>query len=229
VNVLFVLLGIVTGTVIACILNNFFAGKIEEKNHRIGLKITSYIVCIVLGISFVAISSLQTILNTFIEDRIKFIEIELAEAFPNSNILETSIDPSKLISITEELQQMANNIDTSGDDYFESLIFDVFLSKITGFVYAVENGISTIVMAYDENGSITIKSILYNLKDMTLKTISSCVIFGQIGVLILLLIYIGIYVGIVVFLKKGGAMYNKSIVFGDINHDDGREKLHNKE
>jgi hypothetical protein len=48
--------------------NKYFAGKIEDKNHRIRLKTTSYIVCIVLGIVFAVIGSLQTILNTFIED-----------------------------------------------------------------------------------------------------------------------------------------------------------------
>jgi hypothetical protein len=37
-------------------------------------------------------------------------------------------------------------------------------------------------MMSDENGIITIKSILNNLKDMVLKTISSYFLFGQIGV-----------------------------------------------
>jgi hypothetical protein len=55
---------------------------------------------------------------------------------------------------------------------------------------------------------------------MALETISPYVVFGQIGALILLIIYIGIYAGIVVFLKKGGALYNKSLVFGDITYDD---------
>jgi hypothetical protein len=217
-NILLVLLGIICGTTIAYILNKFFASRIEDKNHRIGLKTTSYIVCIILGIVFAAIDSLQTILNIFIEDRIQFIEIELAEVFPNSNILELSIDANGLTSVIEELQQMVNDIDTSSDDYFESFIFDTFLNKLTSYVYAAENGINTIVMMGDENGLITIKSILYNLKDIALKTISPYFVFGQIGVLILLLIYIGIYAGIVVFLKKGGAMYNKSIVFEDINY-----------
>jgi hypothetical protein len=44
-----------------------------------------------------------------------------------------------------------------------------------------------------------------------------------------LIIYIGIYAGIVVFLKKSGAMYNKSTVFGDINYDDKGAKSKNKE
>jgi multisubunit Na+/H+ antiporter MnhE subunit len=40
-------LGIITGTVVAWILNKILAGRIEDKNHRIGLKITAYIVCII--------------------------------------------------------------------------------------------------------------------------------------------------------------------------------------
>jgi hypothetical protein len=219
-SVLLVLLGIIGGAAIAYFLNKFFANKIEDKGYRIGLKITSYIVCIVLSMIFTVIGSLRTILNTFIEDRIMFIEIELAEVFPNSNILETSIDANELTSVVEELQQMVDNIDTSSDGYFESVIFDAFLGELTGYVYAAENGINTIAMMGDENGSVSIKSILYNLKDMALKTISPYFVFGQIGILILLFVYIGIYAGIVAFLKKGGAMYNKSIVFGDTSHDD---------
>jgi hypothetical protein len=76
---------------------------------------------------------------------------------------------------------------------------------------------------------ITIKSVLYGLKDMALETISPYVVFGQIGALILLIIYICIYAGIVVFLKKGGALYNKSLVFGDITYDDNAAKPQKKE
>jgi hypothetical protein len=46
-----------------------------------------------------------------------------------------------------------------------------------------------------------------------LDAISPYFVFGQIGMVLLLLVY----VGILIFLKKGSAMYNKSIVFGDTN------------
>ncbi|MDR0321623.1 MAG: hypothetical protein LBI28_08975 [Treponema sp.] len=228
-KVLFILLGIISGAAIAYLLNIIFSGKIENKNYRLALKVTSFIVCIILGITFIVIGSSHTILNIFIENRIVFIENKLNDVFPNQNILDTNIDTNELASAVNELQKTVNNIDTSRDSYFESLIFNVFLKKLAGYVNTIENGANTVIMMGDENGAVTIKSILYNLKDMALKTISPYFIFGQIAVIILLFIYIGIYAGVVVFLKKGGAIYNKSIVFGDIKYDNSKEKTNYKE
>jgi hypothetical protein len=84
----------------------------------------------------------------------------------------------------------------------------------------VEDGITGITVFADENGQVTIKSALYKLKDMAVENISRYFIFGQIGILFLLLIFIVIYICVIIFLKKGGAMYNKSIVFGDIAYDE---------
>jgi hypothetical protein len=228
-NISLAVLSITGGIVIAWILNKLLADKIEDKKQRIGLKASAYIVCIILGITFAAACSLRMILDVFIEDRIEFIEGKLTEMFPDSNILETDIDTGEFESIVGELYQTINDIDTSGDSYFERLIFGVFLNKLTGYVYAAENGVAAITAMGDENGLVTIKSILYNLRDIAVETISPYFLFGQIGVLVLLIIYIGIYAGIAVFLKKGGAMYNKSIVFGDINYDDKGAEFKNKE
>jgi hypothetical protein len=130
-----------------------------------------------LGIAFAVICSLRTILDNFIEDQIESVEIKLTEVFPNSNILETTIDTNELASIVTELRQTVNDIDTSGDGYLERLIFNAFLNKLTDYVYATENGVNTIAMMGDKNGVVTIKSILYNLKDRTLETIAPYFVF----------------------------------------------------
>jgi hypothetical protein len=228
-NVLFLVLGVIIGTAVAWGLNKLLAGNIEDKNHRIGLKATAYIVCIILSMLFVAIGSLRIILDTFIENRIAFIETKLVALFPNSNIMETNIDTSNITSVIDELQQAVNGIDTSSDNYFERLVFDAFLNKLTGYIYTAEKSVNTIAAMSDKNGLVTIKSILFNLKEMALQTISPYFVFGQIGILIVLVIYIAIYAGIVAFLKKGGAMYNKSIVFGDIDYDNAGEKSKNRD
>ena len=214
-NILFIVLGIIIGTAIAWILNKIFAGKIADKNQRIGLKTASYIVCIILCITFAVFGSLRIILNNFLENRIAYIEVELTDLFPDSNILEMTIDTDELASVVDEVQQTVNNINTSADSFFEKLVFGAFLHKLTGYVYTAEDSINSIKTMRNENGLVTVKSVLYGLKDMTLETISPYFIFGQIGALILLAVYIGIYAGIVVYIKKGGVMYNKSIVFGD--------------
>jgi hypothetical protein len=156
-------------------------------------------------------------------------ESKLVEVFPNSNILETNIDTGNIASIIDELQQAVDDIDTSSDNYFERLVFDAFLNKLTGYIYAAEKGVNTIAATADENGLVTIKSILFNLKNMALKTVSPYFVLGQIGILVLLVVYIGIYAGIAAFLKNGGAMYNKSIVFGDVDYDTDKEKTKNRE
>ncbi|MDR1249213.1 MAG: hypothetical protein LBK63_07920 [Treponema sp.] len=228
-NISFLVLSAIGGIAIAWILNKLLADKIEDKKQRIGLKVSAYIVCIILGISFAAAYSLRMIMDVFIEDRIESIESKLAEMFPNSNILETNIDTSEFGSIVGELSQTMNDIDTSGDSYFERLIFDAFLNKLTGYAHTAENSIAAITAMGDENGLVAIKSVLYNLKNIAIETVSPYFLFVKIGILILLIIYIRIYTGIVVFLKRGGAMYNKSIVFGDINYADKSAKYKNKE
>lgn len=227
-NVLFVLLGMVSGTALAFILNKLLADKIANRMHRIGLKVTAYSVCIILGMAFAAIGSLRIILNTFMENRIAFIEAKLAESFPNTNILEMSIDTGAFASTVDELQEAIAAINTSGDGFFERLVFDGFVHTLTGYINAVENGMNTVLMPDGTNGVLTIPSILYNLKNMALDIVSPYFVFGRVGILIVLLIYIGVYTGIVIFLKKGGAEYNKSLVFGDITYDD-QKPSQNKE
>jgi hypothetical protein len=129
------------------------------------------------------------------------------------------------------LQGILDTIDTRDDGFFERILYAVFLNKVTGYVYAARDGVTNLSTMGNENGVVTIRSVLYHLKDMALKTMAPYFIVGHLGILVLLLVYAGIYGGIVVFLKKGGAVYNKSIVFGDIAHtsDSGNEKSPHKE
>jgi len=216
-RILLIMLGFIAGTAIAWGLNKLLAGKIENKNQRIGLQVAAYIVFILLGFAFTSIFSLRIVLDTFIDNRIQAMEVSLSKMFPNSNILETSIDTNELVSINEQIQQSINDIDTGNDSFFERLVFDAFMGKLSNYINAVDTGVSTLSDMGDDDGSVTIKTILYNLKDMALDTASPYFVTIQIIILILFFISIGIYVGIVVYIKKGGAMYNKSIVFGDIN------------
>ena len=228
-SVSLIILATIIGLSIAYILNWFIGAKIENKIQRIGLKIAAYIVCIILCLGFAFIGSLHTILDKFITDRIKTIEITFTEMFPDLNILETEIDINEFIPISNDLQQIINTVDRSHDSFIEKTIYNAFIKRLADYVYTVKNGMDTIVMMGDDNGLITINSILYNLKDMLINTVSPYFVYGQMGIFLLLLVFIGIYIGIVIFIKKGGAMYNKSIVFGDIKYDDSREKRQNRE
>jgi hypothetical protein len=215
-NAAWITLGIIAGIAIALVLNKILADRIENKNHRVALKAAAYIVCAILGAGFALTCSLRTLIDNFVDNRIEFIEIKLSETFPNSNILEIGINTGELSSVIPGLLQLIEeDEDTNDRGIFERLVLNVFLGKLTVYANAAEDGIARILMLADKNGQVTIKSILYVLKEMALEVISPYFVYGQTGIVFLLLIFAGIYIGIVIFLKKGGALYNKSIVFGD--------------
>jgi uncharacterized membrane protein (UPF0136 family) len=209
-RVLLIVLGVIAGAITAWILNKLLAGKIENKNQRIGLQVAAYVVFILLGFAFTSIFSLRIALDKFIVNRIQVIEISLSIMFPNSNILETSFNTGELVSINDQIQQSIGDINTESDGFFEKLLFKAFIGKLSSYINTVSN-------MSDDDGSVTIKTLLYNLKDIVLDTASPYFIVIQIAILILFFIFIGIYVGVAIYIKKGGTVYNKSIVFGDIS------------
>jgi len=215
-RILIIILGIITGVAVAWFLNKFLSGKIENKSQRIGLQVGAYIVFVLLGFAFTSIFSLRIVLDKFIDNRIQAMEVNLAKMFSRSNILEINIDTDILVSINDQIHQSINNIDTKNDSLFEKLVFDAFIGKLYNYINAVDTGINTLSNMSDD-GSVTIKTILYNLKDTALDAVSPYFMAIQILILIVFFISIGIYVGIVIYIKKGGALYNKSIVYGDIN------------
>jgi len=216
-RVLLILLGIIAGMAVACILNKLLAGKIENKSYRIGLKVAAYIVFALLGLAFTSIFSLRIVLDNFIVNRIQTMEISLSKMFPNTNIMERDFDATELVLLNNQIQQSIKDINTSNDSFFESLVFDAFIGKFSSYINAVDSGVTTLSAMSNDDGTVTIKTILNNLKDMALDTVSPYFMVGQIIILILLFVFIGIYVGIVIYIKKGDSLYNKSIVYGDIN------------
>jgi hypothetical protein len=216
-RVLLILLGVIAGAVIAWILNKFFAGNIKNKTHRIGLQVVAYIVFILLGLVFTSIFSLRIVLDKFIVNRIQVMEDSLSKMFPNSNIMEMNVDTKELVSMNNQIQQSVNDIDTRNDSFFERLVYDAFIGKLSSYINAVDSGVTTLAAMSNEDGTVTIKVILFNLKDMALNTISPYFVVGQIIILILFIISLSIYFGIILYIKKGGSLYNKSIVYGDVN------------
>jgi len=209
-----IILGIAAGAAVAWVLNTFLSRKIENKSHRIGLQVAAYIVFVLLGFLFTSIFSLRIVLDTFIDNRIQAMEASLSKRFPNSNILEETLDTAELVSLNEKIQQSLSDIDTEGDGFLKRLVFDAFIGKLTSYISAVDSGVAAVSNMSDDDGSVTVKALLYNFKDMGLDAASPYFAGLQIVILVLFVIAIGIYVGIVVYINKGGAMYNKSIVYG---------------
>jgi len=216
-RVLLIVLGIIAGAVIAWSLNKFFPNKIENKSQRIGLQAATYVVFILLGLAFTSLFSLRIVLDKFIVNRIQTMEVSLSKMFPDTNIMEKRFNISELVSLNNQIQQSTKNIDTKNDSYFERLVYTAFIGKLSNYINAVDSGVSTLATMSDADGTVTIKTILYNIKDIALNVISPYVKVLQILILVLLFISIGIYFGIIAYIKKGGALYNKSIIYGDIN------------
>jgi len=196
---------VLVASTIALLLNKLLASKIEKQTQRLGLQVVTFSVCIFLSIIFIIVGNLKTILNNFIDNKIIYIENELNIIFPNTNILDTSLDTTELVQIFKELHEIIES-DKSKYGFFETIVINVFISKIKSYFNITENQI---------NGSITIKSILLHIKEQTLKVISPYLMIIKKSIFLLLAIYIIIYISIVLFLKKGGGSYNKSIIFGN--------------
>jgi len=216
--ILWIVSGVIAGAIIAWVLNKLFPIKLENKGRRIGLQVASCIVFILLGFSFTSLFSLRIVLDRFIINRIQTMEASLSKMFPNTNIMETSFNTSELVSFNNQIQQSVNDINTKNDGFFERLVYDVFLGKLSSYINAADLGITTLATMSSDDGTVTIKTVMYNLKDMTLDAISPYFIVGRLLILILLFISIGIYIGITIYIKKGGTLYNKSIVYGDVNN-----------
>ena len=214
-NIVFIIFGVIAGAAITFTLNKLLADKIENKNHRLALKISAYIIFCLLGLLYASIGSLKPTLNKFIDGRINTVEITLNQYFPNTRIMEININTDEFVEVSARLQQSLRDIDKSDDSFFERLVFDAFIARLTPYITAADTGINTVAMMGNEQGNVTIKTVLLNLKEMALDAISPYFIILYIMILIFLLIFVGVYLGIAFRLKKGGAMYNKSIVFGD--------------
>ena len=215
-RVILIVMGILAGAAIAFGLNFLFVKKIENKSHRIGMQVVAYIVFTLFGFLFTSIFSLHYTLDRFIDNRINDMELVLSRKFPNTNILEMTFDASEIASLNNELQLALNGIEAGDKNMFERLVFDAFLSEITKYTDAFALGVNTLSTISNDDGTVTIKAILYGIKDLALNSVSPYFYVLQIVILVLFFICIGIYIGIAFYLKKGGGTYNKSIVYGDI-------------
>ena len=212
-KVIVFILGIAIGAAIAFILNTLLAAKVEKKSFRLAMQVTTYIVCILLSVFFIFFGSLRTILDTFIDGRILYIEQTLNRLSPEENIMEKNIDTAEIYSVLSEAQEIVDGEKSEG--IIEKIIIRSFTGTLSKYVGMTKDSVAELTEFNNSDGTVTVKSILGYIKLKTLAAASPYFIFGQIASVLLLVIYIGIYIAIVRYLKKGGALYNKSIVFGD--------------
>jgi hypothetical protein len=214
-RIILIIISTLAGVAIAYGLNYLLVRKIDNKGQKIGMQVTAYIVFILFGILFTSIFSLRYTLDKFMINRINAIELVLSKKIPNTNILEMTFETSEIASLNNELQQSLSSIDVSDDNIFEKIIFDAFLSEITKYTNVVDSGVNTLTAISNDDGTITIKALLFGIKDIALNTVSPYFFVLQLVILVVFFIFVGIFAGVAVYLKKGGGTYNKSIVYGN--------------
>ena len=215
-RVFIIIIGIIAGAVISFGLNFILVRKLENKGHRIGMQVAAYIVFIILGFLFTSIFSLHYTLDRFIDNRINYLELILSKRFQNTNILDMTIETNDIASLNYELQLAVNGIDVSKDNIFERLIFDAFLTEISKYTNVIDSGVAVLSEISNDDGTITLKNLLFGIKILALDTVSPYFFVLQILILFVFFICLGIYIGVAIYFKKGGSIYNKSIVYGDV-------------
>ena len=214
-RIILIVIGILAGAAIAFLLYYLLLRKIENKGQRIGMQITAYIMFILFAFLFTSIFSLRYTLDSFIDNRIYDIELVLSRRFPNTNILETTFNTSEIMSLNNELQQSLSDINTGNDNIFERIIFNAFLSEIIKYTNAIDSGVKILTGISNDDGTITIRTLLFGIKDLTLESVSPYFIILQIIIFVIFFICIGIFIGVSFYFKKGGGTYNKSVVYGN--------------
>ena len=208
-RVFFLISGMVIGGGIAWLLNKFITSKIEDKKRSTAMTVVTYIVCILIGLGFAAIGSLKFALNNFLDNRIEQVSGILAQQFPNSNIMDLSIDTNEFKEVIGGIQEKMKN-ENAGDSFLEKLIFDAFVSQIAGYVDMAESGVNLISSVSNEDGIVTVQTVVYAIKDKALDKVAPFFVILQV----LLVIAAFIYMIILIFLKKSGAPKSNGIVFG---------------
>jgi len=194
---LYILYGIISGIVVAWLLNAFIADKIKYKIARFIVKAVAFIVLVVFGLLLGFVCSIKPTLNNFLVARIDALEITLNKHFPDKNLMEYSINTIEFSTNIDIFRQSIGDINIGTDGIFKRIVFSAFLERVNIFVDDVHRGINTTSITIGNNqGDVSLKSILYYLKGVALRKVTPYIVLLILlittGVVIFLAIYLGI-------------------------------------
>jgi amino acid transporter len=226
-SVLSILFAIIIGIIAAFLVNLIIVRNIE-KMQRIPMQVVSYFVCILLCFGFFFFNSLRNILDAFVENKIDYVELKLEELFPGTDVMNATIDTSifseTLVGINDVLSEHTVNT----ENYFETLVYNMFIDKIQSYTdYYIKGAEKTLNRLNDvanKNNEVSMRILLSVIKEDALDTVIPYLAIGKFAIIFLFFVYIIVYVCLVIYFKKGGTFYNKSLVFGDITYDDEKGK-----
>ena len=214
-RVLLIILGMAIGGGLAFLLNRYITSKFEDKKRAVIMTVVTYIVCVLLGLGFAAVGSLKFTLSNFLDNKIVQVSVMLAQKFPNSNIMELTIDTNEFKEAVGDVQNTMRS-ENVGDSLLEKMIFDAFVSQISGYINMAEDGVNLISSRSDEDGTVTVETIVYTIKDKALDTVAPFFVVLQV----LIVIVFFAYVAILYYQIKGRESKDNGLVFGEAGASD---------
>jgi hypothetical protein len=226
-SVLSVVLAISIGVIISFLVNFIIVRNIE-KTQKTPMQVLSYFICILLCFVFFLLGSLRNMLDKFVENKIDYVELKLAELLPGTDIMNVTINTSVFSEIYVELNDALSEQSVDNENYFETLVYNVLISKIKShadyYINGAENIVNRLSEVSNENNEVSIRLLLSTVKEEVLDSIMPYFTIGKSVIIFLFIIYIIVYVCLVIYFRKCGSIYNKSLVFGDITYDDEKGK-----
>jgi predicted PurR-regulated permease PerM len=222
-----IILAIIIGTMAAFLVNLIIVRNIE-KMQKIPMQVVSYFICIPLCLSFFFFIALRDTLDTFVENKIDYVELRLEELLPGTDVMNKTINTSDFSETLDKLNVILSERPADEENYFETLVYNILIDKIKNYTDSYMNGAENIVKQLKEvsnkNNEVSIRVLLSTIKEIVLDTAMPYLAIGKFITVLLFVVYIIIYVCLVIYFKKGGALYNKSLVFGNIIYDDEKGK-----
>jgi hypothetical protein len=226
-SVLSIVLAIIIGVIAAFLVNLIIVRNIE-KTQRIPMQVISYFVCILLCLGFFFFNSLRNILDTFVESKIDYVELKLEELFPGTDVMNATVDTSAFSETLAELDDVLSEQTVNTENYFETLVYNMFIFKIQNYtdyyIKSTENILNRLNGVTNKNNEVSMRVLLSAIKEEALDTVIPYLAIGKFAIIFLFVVYIIVYVCLVIYFKKGGTLYNKSLVFGDVAYDDEKGK-----
>jgi hypothetical protein len=210
-KILFFTLCLVVGTGVAILINVLLVNRIEELKRRTK-KITTVVVCLLLSAFFFLAASIKPWLNDFADAKIELLNTLALEQLPDSEMIKEGVPVSKISDMLQEIKAMDISAITGKGQALNKFIM-YFITK------QIEGKEDLLARFTGSNNRITLDSALLAVKTIILARLNPFFIIVQLLTVGLLLIYI-IYCA---YLARGGATYNKSIVYGELV-DSGDEK-----
>jgi len=206
------IIAVAAGAAFAVLINHFIVNRLDG-DFRTGLKVFSFIFCILLDIVFCAVSYLNSFLDKFIDKKISEAETVVSKAFPDANIFE---DPINADEIQDIVQNIRIELTDKTDDGIAAILFaDAISENITPILDEIEASAQDAANYTNSNGDITINSFITAIKKRLLNKLDPYFTAAKFVIAGLLLVYIIVCICIAFYISKGGALYNKAIVYGD--------------